>query len=261
MSDFVFTPVLHWPWLVVLAAVIIAVTGWSLFFGLRSKGRIAVLWGLRTLALAGFVAVLLLPQRRHEEVTVLRPQLAVLVDTSESMTDPVDDQQPLRVERVREFFKSPTMVAARQNFDVRVFSFDQQLTEVGQDLSGLTFKGDRSNLLGSLRQVEERFRGQPLAAVWVLSDGLDTVAGAKALDAAVTVNVPVFTFELEKPFKPKVQAKHVGIANVDYPQRVVIGWESEIHVLVSGSGMIGETVGLQLWRDGQKFQETTVAFG
>ena len=261
VSDFVFTPVLHWPWLVLLAAMIIAATGWSLFFGLRSKGRIAVLWGLRTLALAGFVVVLLLPQRRHEEVTVLRPQLAVLVDTSESMTDPVDDQQPLRVERVREFFKSPTMVAARQNFDVRVFSFDQQLTEAGQDLGGFTFKGDRSNLLGSLRQVEERFRGQPLAAVWVLSDGLDTVAGAKALDAAVTVNVPVFTFELEKPFKPKVQAKHVGIANVDYPQRVVIGWESEIHVLVSGSGMIGETVGLQLWRDGQKFQETTVAFG
>ena len=260
VSDFVFTPVLHWPWLVLLTAAIIALTGWSFFFGLRSKGRIAVLWLLRTAALAGFVVVLLLPQRRHEEVTVLRPQLAVLVDTSESMTDPVDGQQPVRADRVREFFQSPTMTLARQNFDVRVFSFDQQLAEAGQDLTGLNFKGDRSNLLGSLRQLEERFRGQPLAAVLVLSDGLDTVAGAKALDT-VAANVPVFTFELENTFKPKVKTKHVGIANVDYPQRVVVGWESEIHVLVSGSGMIGETVGLQLWRDGQKFQETTVAFG
>ena len=260
MSDFVFTPVLQWPWLVLLAVVIIAATGVSFFYGLRSKGRIAVLWMLRTMALAGLMVVLLLPQRRHEEVTVLRPQLAVLVDTSESMTDPVDDQQPRRAERVREFFQSPTMVAAKQNFDVRVFTFDQQLAEAGQDVRSLTFKGDRSNLLGALRQVEERFRGQPLAAVLVLSDGLDTVAGAKTIDAAAA-NVPVFTFELEKTFKPKAKTKLVSIANVDYPQRVVIGWESEIHVMVSGTGMIGETVGLQLWRDGQKFQETTVAFG
>ena len=112
MSDFVFTPVLRWPWLVLLAAVIIAVTGWSFFFGLRSKWQITVLWVLRTMALAGFVVVLLLPQCRHEEVTVLRPELAVLVDTSESMTDPVDEQQPRRADRVREFFKSPTMTAA-----------------------------------------------------------------------------------------------------------------------------------------------------
>ena len=260
MSNFVFTPVLWWPWLVLLTVTIVAVTGWSFFYGLRSKGRIAVLWTLRLAALAGLVLVLLLPQRRHEEVTVLRPQLAVVVDTSESMTDPVDEQQPRRAERVKEFFQSPTMAAARQNFDVRVLTFDQQLVEANQDVGGLSYKGDRSNLLGALRQVEERFRGQPLAAMLVLSDGLDTVAGAKALEATVA-NVPVFTFELEKTFKPKAKTKSVSIANVDYPQRVVIGWESEIHVLVSGSGMIGDTVGVQLWRDGQKFRETTVAFG
>lgn len=243
-----------------LTALVIAVTGWSFFYGLRSTRRIAVLWTLRTVALAGLLLVLLLPQRRHEEVTVLRPQLAVVVDTSESMMDPVDEQQPRRAERVREFFQSPTMAAARQNFDLRVFTFDQQLVEASQDVGGLSFKGDRSNLLGALRQVEERFRGQPLAAMLVLSDGLDTVAGVKTLEG-VAASVPVFTFEFEKTFKPKAKTKSVSIANVDYPQRVVIGWESEIHVLVGGSGMIGETVGVQLWRDGQKFRETTVAFG
>ena len=260
MSNFVFTPVLWWPWLVLLTALVIAVTGWSFFYGLRSTKRIAVLWTLRTVALAGLLLVLLLPQRRHEEVIVLRPQLAVVVDTSESMTDPVDEQQPRRAERVREFFQSPTLAAARENFDLRVFTFDQQLVEASQDVGGLSFKGDRSNLLGALRQVEERFRGQPLAAMLVLSDGLDTVAGAKTLEG-VAASVPVFTFELEKTFKPRAKTKSVSIANVDYPQRVVIGWESEIHVLVSGSGMIGETVGVQLWRDGQKFRETPVAFG
>ena len=34
--------------------------------------------------------VLLQPHQREDIVTVLRPQLAVLVDNSESMNDPVD---------------------------------------------------------------------------------------------------------------------------------------------------------------------------
>ena len=260
MNNLVFNPVLRWPLLVVVAVVIMGALGGSFFFGVRSRGRIAILWAFRALALAGFVAIMLLPQKREDLVTVLRPQLAVLVDTSVSMTDPVDDQQPRREERVQEFLKSPLMTEARKNFDVRMFTFDQQLVEGGTDAGKLNFAGDRSNLIGSLRQIEDRFRGQPLAAVLVLSDGLDNIAGLKAMEAA-PLNVPVFTFELEKPFTPKPKAKRISIANVDYPQRVVTGWESEIHVSVTGSGMSGQTVTLELWRDGAKFQTTTVAFG
>ena len=260
MNDLIFSPVLGWPLLTLLALLVVVATGWSFFYGLRSRWRIALLWTLRGLALAGFIVVLLQPQQRREEVTVLRPQIALLVDTSASMTDPVDDQQPKRADRAREFLQSPSLAQARQDFDLRLFTFDQQLAETGADPGALGFRGERSNLLGSLRQVEERFRGQPLAAILVLSDGLDTVAGAKALEMAAA-NVPVYTFELEKPFPPKHHAQHVAIANVDYPQRVVIGWEPEIRVSVSGTGLSGQTVPLELWRDGQKLAETTVAFG
>lgn len=260
MSDFVFSPVVRWPVLVLLAALIVVTTGWSFFYGLRSRWRIALLWVLRTLALVGFFLVLVLPQKRHEEVTVLRPQLAVLVDTSESMTDPVDEGQPRRVQRVREFFESKTMAQARKDFEVRLFTVDAQLSEVGTDAGKLSYQGDRSNLIGGIRQVEERFRGQPLAGVMVLSDGLDTVAGAKAMESTAP-GLPVFTFELEKPFTAKAKAKRISIANVDYPQRVVIGWEAEIRVAVNATGMSGQTAALELWRDGQKVQETTLAFG
>ncbi|MCG3147338.1 MAG: hypothetical protein PCFJNLEI_00777 [Verrucomicrobiae bacterium] len=260
MSEFVFNPVIRWPWLVAAVVVILAVLGWSFFYGLRSRWRIAVLWCLRGLALVGFVTVLALPQKRQEEVTVLRPQLAVLVDTSESMTDPVDENQPRRAELVREFFKSPTLTQARQDFDVRVFTFDHQLTETGAESSPTGFQGDRSNLLGALRQVEDRFRGQPLAGVLVLSDGLDTVAGTKAVETG-PATVPVFPFELEKEFKAPPKSKRISIVNVDHPQRVVIGWEAEIRVVVNGIGLSGETIRLELWRDGERYQETPVAFG
>jgi uncharacterized membrane protein len=260
MNNFVFDPVLRWPWLLLVALLVSATLGWSFFQGLRSRWRIAILWAFRSLALLGFMVMLLLPQKRQEQVTVLHPQLAVLVDTSQSMTDPVDDQQPRRADRVQEFLASPAMVQARKNFDVRMFTFDQQLVESGPEAGKLAFQGDRSNLLGSLRQLEERFRGQPLAGILVLSDGLDTIAGAKALDAA-PFSVPIFTFELEKPFKPKPKAKRISITSVDYPQRVVVGWESEIKVAVNGSGLSGQTITLELWRDGQSFKSTPVAFG
>lgn len=260
VSDFVFSPVWGWPWLAAVAVAILAVIGWSLFYGLRSPRRRAVLWCWRGLALLGFLAVLAQPQKRHEEVTVLRPQLAVLVDTSESMADPVDEQQPRRADRVQEFFKSPTMMQARQDFDVRVFTFDQQLTETGDEPRRTVFKGDRSNIHGALRQVVDRFRGQPLAGVLLLSDGLDTVAGAQALESAPP-SVPMFPFELEKQFKAKARTKRLSIISVDHPHRVVVGWEAEIKVVVNATGLSGQTIRLELWRDGERLQETTLAFG
>ncbi len=261
MKEFLFSPVLGWVWLILLAAVIAAGTVATFFYGLRSKWRIAVLWTFRVLALALFVLVLAMPQQRREEITVLRPQLAVLVDTSESMTDPVDDTQPVRAEQVKKWLASPAFTNQLADFDVRVFTFDQGVNEIGRDFSKLKFAGDRSNLLGALRQVQERFRGQPLAAICLLSDGLETVSPVKPENVSAPTTVPVFTFELEKPFKPKPKPKEVGILNVDYPGRVVAGWDVEIKVSVRAASMAGQTVLVELWKDDRKQQETTVAFG
>lgn len=261
MKEFLFAPVLGWGWLILLVTLIAVGTVWTFFYGLRSKLRIAILWTLRVLALALFVLVLAMPQQRREEITVLRPQLAVLLDTSESMTDPADETQPRRSEQVKKWLASPAFTNQLQNFDVRVFTFDQALTEAGRDFSKLKFAGDRSNVLGALRQAQDRFRGQPLSAICLLSDGLDTINPVKAENVSSPTTVPVFTFELEKAFKPKAKAKEVGIMHVDFPGRVVSGWDVEIKVSVRAASMAGQTVIVELWRDGRKQQETTVAFG
>ena len=66
-------------------------------------------------------------------------------------------------------------------------------------------------------------------------DGLDT--GAPAKTQTVSATVPVETFELEKPFAKKQRAKRISLASVDYPPRVVIGWDAEIRVTLAGSGI------------------------
>ena len=255
MTEILYNPIFKWKLLLLLALAISGIVAWSFSRGLKSRARIALTGTLRLLVLIAFVVILLQPQRKRDVVEVLKPQLAVLIDTSESMSDPVDEKQERRAVRVEEWLKSPALAKARNDFDVRLFTFDREILEQ-RDAKDLKFTGSISNLGSALSQVQERFRGQPLAGILLLSDGLDTTGAA----SSAQLSVPLFTFELEKPFTPKVRPKRVSIASADYPPRMFVGVDGEIHVAVQGSGMSGKTIGVELWREGKKQNETTVAF-
>ena len=238
--------------------MVIAAVAWSFVCGVRSRRRIVVLGILRALMLVVLLLLLFQPQRRIDEVTTLRPQLAVLVDGSESMADPVDDKQPTRAKRVIEWLGSKPVQQAKNDFDLRVFRFDGALAEPPPNVREWDFNGATSHVLEAVNQVRERFRGQPLAAVLLLSDGLDTTGAPDA--KTVSGGAPVFSFELEKPFARKQQAKRISLAGVDYPPRAAVGWNTEIRVSLAGSGMGGQTVAVELWQDGHKLAEKPVAF-
>ena len=269
MNDLVFHPILPAGWLALALIAAAAVMFWSLRRGVRARKRVAVLAFIRLIALAALLAMLLQPQKRRDEITVVRPQLAVLIDKSESMTDPVDPQQSRRSERVKEWFKTPTLEKAAADFDLRYFTFDQGILETPK-VDGIKYDGATSNLLGSVARLEEHFRGQPLAGILLLSDGLSSYDGTVNPVSAETPSpsaspgsqpkVPVFAFELEKGFKPKRPAKRVSLAAVDYPPRVVTGWDTEIRPSLTARGMSGQTVTVELWREGRKASESAVSF-
>lgn len=264
MNDLVFHPVWSFPWLAAAALVAIALILWSLRRGIRSPGRAIFLGALRLAALALLVAMLSQPQLRREQITTLRPQLAVLVDDTKSMSERVDPAQPTRATRAGEWMKSLAPLA--KDFDVRLFGFDQAPTEASK-WEGLKFEGDHSLVADSVARLKEHFRGQPLAAILLLSDGIDRAEGPHSdaqtsapASSGTETGVPVFTFELEKPFKPKPKPKRVSLANLDYPPRVVIGWNTEVRAAIAAHGLNGQTVHVELWREGQKAAETAVAF-
>lgn len=57
-----------------------------------------------------------------------------------------------------------------QDFDVRRYTFDTHLQPT-QDFRELTFAGETSSLAGSLKMLADRYRGQPLAGILLLTDG------------------------------------------------------------------------------------------
>ena len=256
--DILWQSVCAWPWLVLALVFVLSVVGWSLVRGVRSPKRVSVLGLLRLLMLALLALMLFQPQRKLEEVTTLRPQLAVLVDASESMTDPVDDKQPSRAQRVIEWFNSKAVSQAKADFDLRIFRFDSTLSEQSQPVQDWKFNGASTRIQEAVNQVAERFRGQPLAGVLLLSDGLDTGGTDQQHGGGSTV--PVFAFELEKHFTRKLRTKRISLAGVDHPSRVAVGWDTEIRVSLAGSGVAGQTASVELWRDGHRQAETPLAF-
>ena len=270
MTDLVFHPVLSRGWLALAVIAIGLALLWSLHRGLRSRRRAVLLAIFRMAALAALAAMLMQPQQRREEITVLRPQLAILVDNTQSMAEKVDPNQPTRAARVAEWMRSSVLKDAQKDFDVRVFGFDKVPAE--HPLESLKFDGPQTNIAGSVARLQEHFRGQPLAGILLLSDGLDRAeeAGSVAPDRAVgqpqsagleaSHDAPVFTFELEQPFKPKQRPKRISLASLDYPPRVVTGWDTEVRAGIAAHGMSGQTLNVELWRENQKAFESAVAF-
>lgn len=263
MSGFFWEPLFPPMVLGLVGFVAAAIICWSFLAGFprKTSPRLAIVLAILRLVTLGLLLVMLFqPKRKVEEVSMIKPQLAVLIDTSESMTDPVDPKQPLRADVARAWFDSDTFRKARETYDIRLFRFSDRLEEVPDvgDVKKMAFNGTSSSVLGSTLQLVDRFKGQPLQAVLLLSDGLDTSGSAK--DFAWTGEVPVFTFSLEKPFPRPERPKRLSLSGVDFPGKVVVGTPLDIKFSVTATGMDGQIVPVRLRHGEEVLGETNMAF-
>jgi uncharacterized membrane protein len=233
---------------------------WEIRRSLPRGRRALTLAILKVAALAALLTLLFQAQWRRDEVNVLKPRLAVLVDVSESMIDQADPAQSTRTAQVGRWLETALPESAARQFDVEFFAFSDTPAPVtaGDRNRFKTADGKVSNVVAAVDAVRERYRGQSLAGILVLSDGIDTNA-VKPTQGRKEDGI-VCTFELERPYQAAQIAKRVAIDGVDFLPRMVVGWDGEITVRVSGQGLRGETTAVELWRDGQKQSEGAAAF-
>ncbi len=132
--------------------------------------RRRALIALRFVTLLLLVLFLMRPVRSLDEAT-RDAVVPILVDSSRSMSIKDADGRR-RIDRARELLTAELLPLLGTRFHVDVLAFGDGLAPASP--SDLAATARRSDLSGALTAVRERYRGQPVAGIVLLSDGGDT---------------------------------------------------------------------------------------
>ena len=209
-------------------AGLVAVLGLSLWSYRRLAARarlsgfdLALLVGLRVLAVCLLGVSLLEPVLRVMTVAPQQSFVGVLLDDSQSLTIK-DERGRARADFIREQLLSPEgdiRRALEGKFKVRFFRFSEAAERVNTD--NLDFGGTRTDLATALRRAKEELAGVPVSGLVLISDGADNAAGplSEALLDLRNRQLPVFTVGLGR----ERFTKDLEITRVEVPASVLQG--------------------------------------
>lgn len=190
---------------------------------LHGGAKVAAM-ALKGLGLVLLALALMEPVRRDETPKRHSNDVAILADNSAGLGVPLGEGREPPSAALRSALVGPApdqppawIAAIGRTFRVQPFLFDRGLRQV-PDFSGLDFSRNSSTLGAALENLAMRFRGRPLAAVVLLSDGNAT--DPAALEAFVAAQeglprkerVPVFPVV---PGAADPAARDLAVARVD----------------------------------------------
>jgi hypothetical protein len=247
------TPLVWFGILIALAAV-----GVSFFLHMnRGMGSILIL--APRLVFIGLLAwCLFLPQRRDSMTRRQKPRFVVALDRSGSMVAMPNPGAPSRWAVAQQVLRDPWTADIASRCDVDVYTFSTKVepqVELGQ-IGNLSPDGPATSLQASLLGLEERYKGQDVAGLLLLSDGIDTrEVGEKW--AVRRWAWPIYTLSHEpRPAKEPEQEADVRVDAVNTARRVTVGWKTDLKTVVSGQGTKGNAVNVQLFKNGKLVQES-----
>jgi uncharacterized membrane protein len=127
---------------------------------------------LKILGIAALVLCLLEPLLSKQRAKPGANYFVVLADNSQGMQIHDRGQAQSRGDQIKKVLGTsgtwqPTLA---ETFQLRRYSFDSRLQPVA-DFGELDFNGSATALNAALRNIADRYRGQPLAGVLILTDG------------------------------------------------------------------------------------------
>lgn len=163
------------------------------------------------------------PEKRLDEADLKRAAIAKdLLDPTAGLDQPLDKsaaqglESVTRIELVKSVLKNPRLDLLNRlgrEYDIRPFTFGEPVTnEVGQAkgeddkqdanavntafIDQLTAEAQVTPMGDAIRQLLSRSRGQPLAGIWVLTDGQSNTGSPPmaAAELAKMANVPLYFY-------------------------------------------------------------------
>ena len=220
-----------------LAVVALLVVAWRGTSGLDRHQRLALL-GLRTLAwlLVGFC--LLRPIAIRPSSKVSDAVVAIVVDASRSMRL-ADVPEGTRFDAARALVTGQVVPALEPAFSVDVLAMGDALTPLTEARSP---DGRLSDLRGTVAAVRDRYQGQPLAGIVLVSDGAETGPAATPAQGP-----PVFTMGVGATAAPKDRE----VLAVSVGEAVLTDSVVELAATVGGRGFGGQPVELRVLENGR----------
>lgn len=162
-----------WAWLALLAAIVLVPLAWLALRPVApQRHAFAIGLALRTAGVGLLLLCLLDPQWTAPRAKSGANLVAILADNSQGLQIADTGASRSRGGELRELLTSggDWLAQLEQDFQVRRYTFDDALRRV-PDYRSLDFSGDRTDLGAALQQLRERFGGQPLAGILLLTDG------------------------------------------------------------------------------------------
>jgi uncharacterized membrane protein len=186
-------------WLAVLLALAI---GAVVYYGYRrplsplTRVQRGLLVALRAAALLSLVLFLFRPVAMLPPAGTRDAIVPILVDVSRSMRLGDADGQS-RIARAASLLKNELGAPLSSHFRTEIFAVGESLTPARSD--ALAADARRTNLSGALAAVRDRYRGQRVAGVVLLSDGGDTGGPGASGPAPHGGGPPVFAIGVGSP--------------------------------------------------------------
>jgi len=198
-GQLVFSSVVEPGWWLIGAAAAVIIVAASVLTGKRTRDwrwwQQATVGLLQSIVVVGVIGLLAGPGLQTTKLQPGANNVAVLVDTSGSMAFPnsTDEDAPSRLQAALTLARGELNEVLEPLADVAVFGFDTSAVRTETVDSLVTDDGD-THLISATDAVLSSFKGMPLAAVVVLSDGADNDA-VSALDTTTLAShgVPVHT--------------------------------------------------------------------
>lgn len=157
-------------------AVAVVFLVWSYRRSDAPAGARLIAFCLKLLAVLALLLCLLEPMWTSQRARPGANQLAIVADNSLGLQVKDAGATETRGESLRKLVTgngSGWLGDLENTFQVRRFYFDSRL-QASRDFSELRFDGRASGLAGALKSIAERAKGQPVAGVVLLTDGIAT---------------------------------------------------------------------------------------
>ncbi len=212
--------------LIAIVAIILGVSLWRQRRQL-SAPKLSILWVLQTAAAGLLVTMFWQPVLGVKTVRSGENAVAVLLDNSASMQ--YQHQGKSRIQNALGTINDDISDSLADNFTLSFATFGEQL-EWTQSLDTVGPPANRSNITGSLLEVLDQARAQPLAAIVVATDGSDNSQAFTAnsnnpessfWEQLAGFNVPVHTIGIGRESMPEdMEITDVELATTTLPGSV-----------------------------------------